>query len=1150
VPGAAVKGTVNSGETHTFQFTLEQDQIATITLSARDFRLLVRGVAPDGSSLPEVPHTRLGPLTMNVIATHGGRYQLSLSSLEPATLVAEYELKLSQPRPVTSHDRRSATAAAEFQRIELLRLKSPNPDFADVVQGYRKAANTWSREGQWTEATTAWQQLAEAYFERGDYKNALVAFTDALAASKRTTDEILTLTEQANTGYVQLYLGDLDRATAIFNECERTLQKLPVSEDSNRKLLTAQLQNNRGEVQYLRGDLKGSMQSFDRALAGLRSLGDRRGEALVHLNLGYSYLDSGRTTEATQEFDSALSGWRELSDQRGEARALTARGELFTLLGDRYAAADSHNTARALFRLIGDRQGEAVTSNGLAKVFEDLNRKQEALDNYSLAMRLNHDIGNRDSEAVGAYYVGRVSRDLGDLPRALDYLNESLALCRKLGKKRIEALVSMDLAPILIKQQKLNEAEKVYQSTLRYYESISDIRRQAFAHQGLGEIHRVRGQGAAAIDEYLLSFSLLQRINDPQGQAESLFWLASISQQQGQLKEALDYSTKAIGLIEYQRARLVGESWRSSYFASVRRHFELYVDILMQLHREQPDKGFAAKAFEASEQARARSLLETLAESQSEIRLGVSQDLLQRERQLRQQLSAKAAYQLKMLNTGQHDAVGAQVEAELRQLNNDYDFVQTQIKAQSPAFHRLIQPATLTLAQVQASLREEPDNTVLLEYLLGDDRSYVWLVTANDVIARELPGRRTLEDMALEVYRGLTARRKQPDEGFAEYHERYPVAEERFCPTAARLSQTLLSILPATQEPRRLLIAADGTLQYIPFDALPLPNADGSLPPCRLDAKDSYLPLLTKFEIVNLPSFSSLMILRQMKLSMPTQARGIAVWADPVFERDDPRVSSELPKTSQNADEDRPFDPSYLPPARLLATEEEAQSIMRFAPAGLSVLLTGFSANRESTIDRDWYNYRILHFATHSLVNTRYPALSGILLSTMDEHGRARNGLLQLHDIYSLRLNADLVVLSGCQSGLGEKLSGEGLVGLTQGFLYAGAKSVVVSLWPVEDKTTATLMTNFYHAMFQDKLPPAQALRDAKLKMLQTDPSRVPYYWSAFVIQGEYRTSAVSWRNRLQSRLIWAGAAFICIAAWLSYSWLSRRKAAHAQVTS
>src|ERR1041385_3462159 len=222
VPGASVKGKVNSGETHPFQFTLEQDQIATITLSARDFRLVVRGVAPDGSSLPEIPHTRFGPLTWNVIATRGGRYQLSLFSLEPATLAAEYELKLGQPRTATARDRMSTIAEAEYERIEILRLRSANLAFADVIAGYRKAANTWSRAGQWTETTSAWQRLAEAYFERADYKAALIASTDALAASKRTTDQILILTQQTSVGYVYIYLGDLDRATAIFEDRKST----------------------------------------------------------------------------------------------------------------------------------------------------------------------------------------------------------------------------------------------------------------------------------------------------------------------------------------------------------------------------------------------------------------------------------------------------------------------------------------------------------------------------------------------------------------------------------------------------------------------------------------------------------------------------------------------------------------------------------------------------------------------------------------------------------------------------------------------------------------------------------------------------------------------------------------------------------------
>jgi len=238
-----------------------------------------------------------------------------------------------------------------------------------------------------------------------------------------------------------------------------------------------------------------------------------------------------------------------------------------------------------------------------------------------------------------------------------------------------------------------------------------------------------------------------------------------------------------------------------------------------------------------------------------------------------------------------------------------------------------------------------------------------------------------------------------------------------------------------------------------------------------------------------------------------------------------------------------PLIQSRLPPTRLLSTKDEAYSIMQFAPAGLSVVLTGFAATRDSALADNLENYRILHFATHSLVNNRYPALTGLWLSTINAQGQRQNGFLQLHDIYGLRLNADLVVLSGCQTGLGEELSGEGLVGLTQGFLYAGSKSVVVSLWSVQDKTTEALMTNFYEAMLKEGMAPADALRHAKLKIYQQSQWRSPYYWSAFVIQGEFRRPPTTWKDLLPSRSLWTISALLAITSWMLWSqWKVRRR--------
>jgi len=1149
--GSSIVREIAFSETHRFEFALKSDQLIRLTVFAHDLNLSLRIVDGAGNTAAEIVYRRYGPLTWSFIAPQEGQYHLVITSLELSTQPRQYQLQVEQITSATQRDQKAALAAANFYAAEVLRLKPESANMTRALQGYRLAAVAWQEQTQWAEAANAWQQIGEVHFEQGNYREALSAFETALQLSQRGNDLLFTTIQVINIGYVHVYLGNLEKASKLFDECKAKLSAGFLGQASLRKRIEAQLENNYGEVEYGRGNLKSSLNFFSRSLSLWRDVDDRGGLALAHLNAGYSYLDSGSVNEATAEFEQALKLWREGGNSRGEARTLTAQGNLYTLLGDKYAALIAHHQARDIFRRIGDEQGEAVTSNGLGKVFEDLNRKQEAIDNYSMALRLNHAIGNKDFEAVSGYYLGRVSRDLGDLARALEYYESSLALSRQSGKSRMAALAQMDIAAIYVKQQRFADARRIYQQTAIFYKQIGDLRRQALTHQGVGELLGIQGQLAQATSEYQQGLNLFQRIKDSQGQAESLYWLARLAQEQGHLNEALADSQKSIELIEIQRARLLGQNWRSSYFASVRRHFELYVDILMQLDRQQPERGFAALALEASERARARSLLELLAETQSEIRRGVDLALVGRERQLRQQLSAKAAYQLRTLNTTRPNTETADIELEIRNLVAEYDFVQAQIKAQSPAYARLIQPATVSVTQIQTTLREDK-NTLLVEYMLGDERSYVWLITPTTLIARELPGRRALENLAREVYQSLTARQRQPNENLSHYRDRYTAAEERFCPSATQLSQLLLGPLRSSLNEQRLLIVADGNLQYIPFEALPLPAAGSVDQVCRLDAEPpDYVPLLTAFEVVSLPSFSSLAILRLVSASLSRPEREIAIWADPVFESDDPRIVTEPTSTpvQKPAGAAPPLRPTNQPvfvdppePAtRLLATEEEAQSIMRFAPGGLSLVLTGFAANREDVLHLDLQNYRILHFATHSVVNSRYPALTGLLLSTVDEHGQTQNGLLQLHDIYGLRLNADLVVLSGCRTGLGEELSGEGLIGLTQGFLYAGSRSVVVSLWSVQDKATATLMASFYEAMLKDGDAPTIALRRAKLKMYQQGAWRSPYYWSAFVIQGEFRPTAASWRNVVHSRILWTALTLFGIVTWMIYSWWKRR---------
>jgi CHAT domain-containing protein len=243
------------------------------------------------------------------------------------------------------------------------------------------------------------------------------------------------------------------------------------------------------------------------------------------------------------------------------------------------------------------------------------------------------------------------------------------------------------------------------------------------------------------------------------------------------------------------------------------------------------------------------------------------------------------------------------------------------------------------------------------------------------------------------------------------------------------------------------------------------------------------------------------------------------VFADPVLEATDPRVAGArggpgrqgVQVAGRGGEAPDPLarslrgvsDAARL--GRLPFSSREADSIAALSPRGATWKATGFEANRDAATSPRLAEYRIVHFATHAILNARRPELSGVVLSLFDEQARRQDGFLRLHDVYNLRLGADLVVLSGCQTALGKDLNGEGLVGLTRGFMYAGAQAVVASLWRVDDESTAELMKRFYRGMFKEGRRPADALRAAQLEMSRTKRWSAPFHWAGFVVQGEWR---------------------------------------------
>ena len=270
---------------------------------------------------------------------------------------------------------------------------------------------------------------------------------------------------------------------------------------------------------------------------------------------------------------------------------------------------------------------------------------------------------------------------------------------------------------------------------------------------------------------------------------------------------------------------------------------------------------------------------------------------------------------------------------------------------------------------------------------------------------------------------------------------------------------------------------------------------------------------------MSLPSASALAVLRKETAGRRPAARTVAVLADPVFDKDDERIKLTITDRSRKESGSEASAPAVGDLTR--ATEEvigaggtisrlpfsraEAEAILSVAPKAGSLRALDFNASRATATSTELSQFQIVHFATHGLLNRTHPELSGIVLSLVDQQGKPQDGFLQLHDVYNLDLPAELIVLSACQTGLGKSVWGEGLVGITRGFMYAGTKRVVSSLWGVQDLATAELMKRFYRAMLGEKqMRPAEALRAAQVEMWRSSRWRSPYYWGGFVLYGEW----------------------------------------------
>lgn len=694
-------------------------------------------------------------------------------------------------------------------------------------------------------------------------------------------------------------------------------------------------------------------------------------------------------------------------------------------------------------------------------------------------------------------------RDEGDLAGAEAYQKRALVIREKSDDRFSISRSLAALGNIARLQTRLDVATDYYRGALEIAGKMNPTPPEsAIFLAGLGDVLRDRGSLPESEQQYRQALAMMDQLGARSfNRAETLVSLGAILRRQGHLDEAAELYRQALGDLEYQTASLGAEETQVRYRAKHAGYYREFIELLIE-------KGQTELAFETLESSRARSLFEMLAQAQINVRQGADPALLARERSLQQALNAKSQYRIRLLSEKHSRMQMDTLDRDIAALRESYQQVEADIRASSPAYAALTQPQPRGLKDIQALL---DSSTVLVEYSLGDKRSYVWVAGDNSLTMRELAPRAEIESLTRSFYSALTARtnRTTGNGKFAltDWSKSDASAQE----LAIKLSRIILAPIADLIDGKRLLVVSDGALQYVPFAALPVPERKS-------------VPLLAEHEIVDLPSASVLGEIRRAGTGRTRPTHEVAILADPVFDPSDERIGVQGQQPGIKTVSGRRTQGFVAPEAltrsaadiglgkngslyftRLLSTRLEAQKIMAVSSPRKSFAAVDFKASRKMAMDASLGDYRIVHFATHGLLDSKHPELSGLVFSLVDKQGRPVDGFVGLQDIYNLHLPADLVVLSACETALGADISGEGLIGLTRGFMYAGSSRVVASLWNISDEATSELMARFYRAMEVQGMAPAAALRRAQLQMWRQKRWNAPYYWAAFQIQGEWR---------------------------------------------
>ncbi|NIA30435.1 MAG: CHAT domain-containing protein [Actinobacteria bacterium] len=917
--------------------------------------------------------------------------------------------------------------------------------------------------------------IGAIYAGIAEYPQALEYYSKAIAIAREFGDKRNEIILLSNSGVVLRNSGRFQESL------EKHKKALNIAQEIKDEKLASLNIGNIGTIYFYRSQFTNALNNYEKAIEIDRKIRDKTHLGTWFLNSGLCYWRINNYSKAQINFERALPVLKEIGNKSEGGRAFNAFGTMYWSLGNYSQALDYLQKALIIAREIGDRASESRSLSMIGNVNVELGNYQKALQYTEQAAQIAEKIGAKYQLAIYLGNMGASHHSLGHRDKALEYYNRSLQIEREIGDLNNQSVFLGDIGLLQMEMGKFKDAQKTLENSLKIARQIQSKDIEAKQLLNLGNLSFLQGHPKDAVQLLTQALKISESIHEVPSIWMSHSLLARVYKQQGNYSDARRHLLAAIELIENVRSSLLLSENRSTFQSINLNVYEQLIDILYILHGTESKDKFGKAAFSYAERAKARGMLEMLYSGKMFHRLkDIPLDLRNQIIDVESQIEAKHAASEEESNKSEKQPDQSKIvkiESEISSLERKKAHLLQEIETKHPEFYQLEHPAILSAAEIKGKLLN--DHQLLIEYFVASEKIYCWIFTAEgmDFKAIEL-SRQELKRRLARISPLFDHDKKV--ENVAIDHKWANIQVDLL----HDLYQTLIAdVLDDTllQQKTDLIIVPDDVLFFFPFELLVTEYSKKDVRYLIEDHPISYIPAVS--------------LLNPKLRNKKTAQNDLLAFGNPDFggmKKDGflNRIASLLPGNSELRNQEF---------VQLPFAENEAKTIARHFER--SITFTGKNAT-EANFKKYAPDYKLIHLATHYIADDQQPLYSKIVFARGEKDGE--DGYLQTYEIFNLKLHADLVALSGCNSGLGKLRRGEGIVGLSRAFLYAGASSLLVSLWQVQDESTAELMTKFYTNL-RAGMNKSRALQQAKIDMIHAkDWKQNPFYWGPFILIGDW----------------------------------------------